>query len=113
MRFAQELAKNPARPRELSWPLTEKQGSRDVGAADLRHRAKRLSHHAKDKQRFVVSVVAYDSLPGHQSYDILHSGHLDISRSYHVRQRRLFETFDVRAYVRVKEASCWMQTLAR
>jgi hypothetical protein len=27
----------------------------------------RSRHHTKDKQRFVVSVVAYDSLPGHQS----------------------------------------------
>jgi hypothetical protein len=25
-------------------------------------------HHSKDKQRFVVSVIAYDSLPGHQNY---------------------------------------------
>jgi hypothetical protein len=41
---------------------------RDV--ANLRHRAKHSRHHTKDKQRFVVSVVAYDSLPGHQSYDI-------------------------------------------
>jgi hypothetical protein len=32
--------------------------------------AKRSRHHTEDKQRFVVSVVAYDSLPGHQSYDI-------------------------------------------
>jgi len=30
------------------------------------HRAKRSRHHTKDKQRLVVSVVAYDSLPGHQ-----------------------------------------------
>src|SRR5713101_9246870 len=37
---------------------------RDV--ANLRHRAKHSRHHTKDKQRFVVSVVAYDSLPGHQ-----------------------------------------------
>jgi hypothetical protein len=29
----------------------------------------RSRHHAKDKQRFVVSVVAYDSLPGHQRSD--------------------------------------------
>lgn len=27
--------------------------------------------YTKDKQQFVVSVVAYESLPGHQSYDIL------------------------------------------
>src|SRR5579862_2621600 len=33
--------------------------------------AKPSGHHAKDKQRFVVSLVAYDSLPGHQSHDIL------------------------------------------
>ncbi len=37
-------------------------GSRHV--ANLRHRAKHSRHHTKDKQRFVVSVVAYDSLPG-------------------------------------------------
>src|SRR5262245_23341829 len=28
-------------------------------------RAKHSRHHAKDKQGFVVSVVAYDSAPGH------------------------------------------------
>ena len=39
-------------------------GLRDV--ANLHHRAKHSRHHTKDKQRFVVSVVAYDSLPGHQ-----------------------------------------------
>ncbi len=39
-------------------------GFRD--GANLRHRAKHLRHQTKDKQRFVVSVVAYDSLPGHQ-----------------------------------------------
>jgi hypothetical protein len=39
-------------------------GMRGPGA---RHRSR---HHAKDKQRFVVSVVAYDSLPGHQRYDL-------------------------------------------
>jgi hypothetical protein len=27
--------------------------------------AERSRHHTEDKQRFVVSVVAYDSLPGH------------------------------------------------
>jgi len=43
-------------------------GFRDV--ANLRHRAKHSRHHTKDKQRFVVSVVAHDSAPGHQSYDI-------------------------------------------
>jgi hypothetical protein len=43
-------------------------GFRDV--ANLHHRAKHSRHHTKDKQRFVVSVVAYDSLPGHQCYDI-------------------------------------------
>jgi hypothetical protein len=26
---------------------------------------RRSRHHAKDKQRFVASVAAYDSLPGH------------------------------------------------
>src|SRR3977135_810840 len=41
---------------------------RDV--ANLRHRAKHSRHLTKDKQRFIVSVVAYDSLPGHQCYDI-------------------------------------------
>jgi len=39
-------------------------GFRDV--ANLHHRAKHSRHHTKDKQRFVVSVVAYDSLPGYQ-----------------------------------------------
>jgi hypothetical protein len=54
-------------------PIT-KQGSRNSGfrdVANFRHRAKHSRHHAKDKQRFVVSVVTYDSLPGHQTYDIL------------------------------------------
>jgi hypothetical protein len=32
------------------------------------HRAKRSRYHIEDKQRFVVSVVVYDSLPGHQNY---------------------------------------------
>ena len=27
--------------------------------------AKRSCHHIKDEQRFVLSVIAYDSLPGH------------------------------------------------
>jgi hypothetical protein len=31
------------------------------------HRANRSRHHTKDKQRLVVSVVAYDSLTGHHS----------------------------------------------
>jgi transposase len=30
--------------------------------------AERSRHHTEDKQRFVVSVVAYDSLPGHQDF---------------------------------------------
>ena len=34
--------------------------------ANLHHYAEHSRHHTKDKQRFVVSVVAYDSLPGHQ-----------------------------------------------
>ena len=42
-----------------------------TGLPNLRHRATHSSHHTKDKQRFVVSVTAYDSLPGHQIYDIL------------------------------------------
>lgn len=33
---------------------------------NLHHYAERSRHHTKDKQRLVVSVVAYDSLPGHQ-----------------------------------------------
>ena len=37
-----------------------------TGLPPPRHRAKGSRHHTKDKQRFVVSVVAYDSLPGHQ-----------------------------------------------
>ena len=36
---------------------------RDV--ADIRHRARHSRHHTKDKQRLAVSVVVYDSLPGH------------------------------------------------
>src|SRR6267142_2504621 len=43
-----------------------KRGSRDRGVTDPRHHAERSRHHTKDKQRFVVSVIAYDSLPGHQ-----------------------------------------------
>ena len=35
--------------------------------ADLRHHAKRSRHHTKDKHRFLVSVVAYDSLPWHHA----------------------------------------------
>jgi hypothetical protein len=58
-------------PSELDCPPITKQGSRDSGfrdVANLRHRAKHSRHHTKDKQRFVVTVVAYDSLPGHQFY---------------------------------------------
>src|SRR6267142_1355014 len=40
-----------------------KRGSRDRGVTDPRHHAERSRHHTKDKQRFVVSVIAYDSLP--------------------------------------------------
>ena len=61
-------------PSELGCPPITKQGSRDSGfrdVANLRHRAKHSRHHTKDKQRFVVSVITYDSLPGHQIYDIL------------------------------------------
>jgi hypothetical protein len=36
--------------------------------ANLHHYAERSRHHTKDKQRLVVSVVAYDSLPGHQRF---------------------------------------------
>jgi hypothetical protein len=60
-------------PSELGCPPITKRGSRHSGfrdVANLRHRAKHSRHHTKDKQRFVVSVVAYDSLPGHQCYDI-------------------------------------------
>src|SRR5258705_414028 len=39
-----------------------------AAAANLRHRAKHSRHHTKDKQGFVVSVVAYDSLPGHHCF---------------------------------------------
>ncbi len=35
--------------------------------ANLHHYAERSRHHTKDKQRLVVSVVAYDSLPRHQA----------------------------------------------
>jgi hypothetical protein len=57
-------------PSELDRPPMTTQGSRDSGFRDvakLRCRAKHSRHHTKDKQRFVVSVVAYDSLPGHQA----------------------------------------------
>src|SRR3984893_10951197 len=57
-------------PRELDCPPMKRQGSRDGefrDVANLRHRAKHLRYHAKDEQRFVVSVIAYDSLPGHQA----------------------------------------------
>jgi hypothetical protein len=37
-----------------------------LDVANLRHRAKRSRHHTKHKQRFIVSVVTYDSLPGHR-----------------------------------------------
>ena len=30
-------------------------------------------HHTKDKQRFIVSVVAYDSLPGHHFIKLIQS----------------------------------------
>jgi hypothetical protein len=56
-------------PSELDCPPMTRQGSRDGefrDVANLRHRAKHLRYHAKDEQRFVVSVIAYDSLPGHQ-----------------------------------------------
>src|SRR5882757_8672302 len=52
---------------ELDCPPITKQGSRDSwfrDVANLHYRAKRSGHHTKDKQRLVVSVVAYDSLPG-------------------------------------------------
>ncbi len=57
-------------PSELGCPPITKQGSRHSGfrEANLRHRAKHSRHHTKDKQRFVVSVVAYDSLPGHHPF---------------------------------------------
>jgi hypothetical protein len=38
------------------------------------HGAEHSRHHTKDKQGFVVSVVAYDSLPGHQRFATLLSG---------------------------------------
>jgi hypothetical protein len=56
-------------PSELDCRSMTKQGSRDSGfrdVANLGHRAKHSRHHTKDKQGVVVSVVAYDSLPGHQ-----------------------------------------------
>jgi hypothetical protein len=55
------------------FPPNRKHPQRDSGfrdVANVHHRAKHSRHHTKDKKRFVVSVVAYDSLPGHQSYDI-------------------------------------------
>ena len=52
---------------ELACPPIAKQAPaswfRDV--ANLRRRARHSRHNTKDKQRFVVSVVAYDCLPGH------------------------------------------------
>jgi hypothetical protein len=62
-------------PSELDCPPMTKQGSRDGefrDAANLRHRAKHLRYHAKDEQRFVVSVIAYDFLPGHQPIFLKH-----------------------------------------
>jgi hypothetical protein len=59
-------------PSELGCPPITKQGSRDSGfrdVANLRHRAMHSRDYTKDKQRFVMSVVAYDSLPGHQNCD--------------------------------------------
>ena len=49
----------------IASPPQRDSGFRDV--ANLHHRAKHSRHHTKDKQRFVVSVVAYDSLPGHHA----------------------------------------------
>src|SRR6266852_235398 len=43
--------------------------------ANLHHYAERSRHHTKDKQRLVLSVVAYDSLPGHHSGSIGRSVH--------------------------------------
>jgi hypothetical protein len=60
-------------PRELGCQPITKRASSDYGfrdAANLRHRAERSRHHAKDKQRFVVSVAAYDSLRGTIFQDI-------------------------------------------
>ncbi|MEH2675550.1 hypothetical protein DXU07_41275 [Bradyrhizobium elkanii] len=34
--------------------------------------ASRSCYYAKDKQRFVLLVVARDSLPGHQNYAFVH-----------------------------------------
>jgi len=35
---------------------------------ELRQPGKHSRHHTKDKQRLVLSVVAYDSLPGHHPF---------------------------------------------
>src|SRR5205807_2324384 len=52
-----------------SWPATA--GSNRTTAPGTvvqppRRQDQRSSHHARDKQWFLVSLVAYDSLPGHQ-----------------------------------------------
>lgn len=47
-------------------PATNKVGSRDCGfrdVANLRHCTKRSHHHHEDIKRFLMLVIAYDSLP--------------------------------------------------
>lgn len=59
------VGQKPGSASPVRLPSDRKQGSCNSGVAYLHH-ATRSRHHTKDKQRSVVSVVAYDSLPGHQ-----------------------------------------------
>ena len=56
--------------------------------ANLHHYAEHSRHHTKDKQRFVVSVVAYDSAPGHHFTEHSGSGQLRICLRRPARKRR-------------------------
>jgi hypothetical protein len=49
-----------------TWRVGLKSLEVERNVANLLHYAERSCHHTKDKQRLVVSVVAYDSLPVHQ-----------------------------------------------
>jgi len=48
---------------EGQWRAGLKSLEVERNVANLHHYAERSRHHTKDKQRLVVSVVAYDSLP--------------------------------------------------
>jgi hypothetical protein len=51
---------------EGTWRAGLKSLEVERNVANLHHYAERSRHHLEDKQRFVLSVVTYDSLPGHQ-----------------------------------------------